>query len=79
MTQQRNGAGEERDYVAYLLRLWREKGGRTTQWRASLQHPHSGERVGFANLEELFGFLRRKTDDLPESNGNELGHKGKGA
>jgi hypothetical protein len=60
MTQQRKGAGEARDYVAYLLRLWREKGGGTTQWRASLQHPHSGERVGFGSLEELFEFLQRQ-------------------
>jgi hypothetical protein len=61
MTQQRKGAGEARDYVAYLLRLWREKGEGTTQWRASLQDPHSSERVGFANLDELFEFLLRQT------------------
>jgi hypothetical protein len=61
MTQQRKGAGEARDYVAYLLRLWREKGGESTRWRASLQDPRSGERVGFANPEELFEFLLRQT------------------
>jgi hypothetical protein len=61
MTQERKGSGEARDYVAYLLRLWREKGGGTTQWRASLQDPHSGERVGFADLEELFDYLRQET------------------
>jgi hypothetical protein len=55
------------DYLSYLLRLWRvsedqsaQRGGRAG-WRASLQSPHSGERVGFAGLEELFGFLLQQT------------------
>ncbi len=66
MTHKQKGAGEARDYVAYLLRLWREKGGESSRWRASLQDPHSGERVGFASIEELFLYLRRETGDLPE-------------
>jgi len=55
------------DYLSYLLRLWRvsEVGGAQSageaHWRASLESPHSGERVGFAGLEELFGFLLRQT------------------
>jgi hypothetical protein len=69
MTQERKGTGVARDYAAYLLRLWREKGGELTRWRASLQDPHSGERVGFASLEELFVYLRRETADLPERDG----------
>jgi hypothetical protein len=66
-------AGETQNYFAYLLRLWRESGGdlprdESTRWRASLQDPHSGERVGFANLEDLFAFLERETRfSLPES------------
>jgi hypothetical protein len=60
MTQGGTAGGGARDYAAYLLRLWRERGGGTTRWRASLQDPHSGERVGFASLEELFGYLRRE-------------------
>jgi hypothetical protein len=79
MTHERMGAGEVRDYIAYLLRLWREKGGASTRWRASLQDPHSGERVGFASLEELFGYLRRETDDQPESSGNAQGDEGEDA
>jgi hypothetical protein len=78
MTQGRKGAGEARGYVAYLLRLWREKGGESTQWRASLQDPHSGEKVGFAHLEDLFDFLRRETGHLSERNGSKLGNEGKG-
>jgi hypothetical protein len=49
------------DYVSYLLRLWREKGGQTTWWRASLQDPHTGERIGFAHLDELVAFLQEQT------------------
>lgn len=46
-------------YLSYLLRLWRE-GEVTEGWRASLHDPHTGERLGFAGLDELFGFLREQ-------------------
>lgn len=49
------------DYHASLLRLWRE--GERGPWRASLQDADSGERVGFADLERLFAYLLRLTDD----------------
>lgn len=53
--------GKERsDYISYLLRVWRSNGNETA-WRASLQNPHTGERIGFASLEELFDFLRQRT------------------
>jgi len=77
MSQERIGAGEARDYAAYLLRLWRERSGESTRWRASLQDPHSGERVGFASLEELFVYLRRKTGNLLEGDGETLADQGK--
>jgi hypothetical protein len=51
--------------MAYLLRLWREKGGATTRWRASLEDPHSGEKLGFAHLDELVAFLRERTGLAP--------------
>ena len=60
MAHEKRGDGEARDYIAYLLRLWRETGGKSIRWRASLQDPHSGERVGFAGLEECLEFLRRQ-------------------
>ena len=60
MSHERIGDEKVRDYVAYLLRLWRETGGKSNRWRASLQDPHSGNRVGFASLEELFEFLHRQ-------------------
>ena len=42
---------------SYLLRLWRtdELGG--LNWQASLEIPETGERIGFASLEELFAYL----------------------
>ena len=64
MTQERQGAGQPQDYVAYLLRLWREKGRKTIRWRASLEDPHSGEKLGFAHLDELVAFLRQRTGQV---------------
>jgi hypothetical protein len=46
-------------YHAYLLRLWRENGD-DWSWRLSLQDTQSGERTGFACLEDLLRFLSEK-------------------
>lgn len=43
------------DYHAYLLRLWRTGAG---EWRGSLQSAQNGERHLFAELDDLFVFLR---------------------
>jgi hypothetical protein len=61
MTHEQKGPGGALDYLSYLLRLWREKDGATTRWRASLQDPLSGQRVGFAHLDELVVYLRERT------------------
>jgi hypothetical protein len=53
------------DYHAGLLRLWRDGPG--GPWRASLQDAESGERIGFADLERLFAYLRRLTGDTPDT------------
>ena len=50
-----------RGYLAFLLRLWQARSETGPTWRVSLESAHSGERLGFASLEELFGFLRRRT------------------
>ncbi len=48
-------------YHSYLLRLWcTETPARS--WRASLEDPHTGERVGFAGLEQLFTFLMEQVE-----------------
>ena len=53
------------DYFSYLLRLWREVEG-TAVWRASLQDPRTGERVGFASLDDMFKYLRHQVEaDVP--------------
>jgi len=56
------GTPERCDYLSYLLRLWRV-GTEKTTWRASLESPHTGERIGFASLGELFAFLQQQTSD----------------
>lgn len=60
---------QPRRYLSYLLRLWEESGGsppgaplgEPPVWRASLESPRSGERLGFASLAELFAFLENET------------------
>lgn len=52
-------------YSAYLLRLWRDS--EQSPWRASLEDAQSGERHGFADLEQLFSFLRRQAERAPGS------------
>ena len=64
-TQKRMAGGmssEGRQYISYLLRLWRTKSGDETVWRASLEDSETGERRGFANLDALLAFLRQQTD-----------------
>jgi hypothetical protein len=60
MTDEQEGPGDVPGYVSYILRLWRERGGQMSWWRASLQDPRTGERVGFAHLDELVVFLREQ-------------------
>ena len=44
-------------HLSYLLRLWRAEGLGDFEWRASLEIPETGQRIGFANLEQLFAYL----------------------
>ena len=59
----------QRRYLSYLLRLWQEGGGDLLRdpplWRASVERPQDGERLGFASLEDLFAFLERETGAGP--------------
>ena len=48
---------EQPSYLSYLLRLWQTNNSGTRIWRASLESPGTGERRGFANLQDLFAFL----------------------
>ena len=47
---------------SYLLCLWSLKVGGTFYWQASLEDAHTGERIGFANLEYLFAYLMELTE-----------------
>jgi hypothetical protein len=51
---------EQRRYAAYLLRLWQVNDAEPPIWHASLEDPHTGERIGFANLMSLCAFLERQ-------------------
>lgn len=53
---------ERSSYISYMLRLWRVNEAGASLWRASLEDPHTGKRMGFADLEGLFTFLRRQLD-----------------
>lgn len=48
------------NYLAYLVRLWREN---ETNWRGTLENPHTGQRYAFASIEELLSFLKQQTSD----------------
>ncbi len=51
-----NGIKTKRRH-SYLLRLWRTEEPANSDWQASLEVPGTGERIGFANLEQLFAYL----------------------
>lgn len=87
VTETAKGMEQQRRYLAYLLRLWQANDDETalpkgeapgcwrgTEWRASLESPRTGERKGFASLDDLFAFLRRQTGmmfDVDSSDGNQ--------
>ncbi len=51
------------NYLSYLLRLEHTEPSNWACWRASLEDPHTGARIGFANLEELFAFLMERVEE----------------
>ncbi len=51
----------EKRYIAYMLRLWRENSAGLSDWQASLEDPHSGKQIGFADLLSLFSYLKDQT------------------
>jgi hypothetical protein len=56
---------QSKRYLSYLLRLWQESNGGASGeaplWRASLEKPQTGDRLGFASLADLFAFLENET------------------
>ncbi len=56
----------QRGYMAYLLRLWQVRGEDGMAWRASLESARTGERVGFASLQDLFAFLEQEVCQIAQ-------------
>ena len=57
-------------YHAYLLRLWDANSRGRPDWHASLEDTHTGERRGFADLEQLYAFLVAQIGrDRPDEDG----------
>ncbi len=48
---------KEKRYFAFMLRLWQVPDGDEIFWRGSLENAHTGERHGFADLEDLIKLL----------------------
>ncbi len=42
---------------SFILRLWRVEEAGIPNWQASVETTETGERIGFASLEQLFAFL----------------------
>jgi hypothetical protein len=59
--------GQKRRYTSYLLRLWSVGDKGDLVWWASLESSRTGERWGFASLDELFAFLRQQTAGASDS------------
>ena len=59
--------GERAVYVAYMLRLWQAgtRGG-LPLWHASLEDPHTGERLAFGDTDDLFAFLEQAMTGLSD-------------
>lgn len=49
-------------YYACLLRIWREDG--SDPWRASIQHPHSGERILFPDVLAAFAYIETQLHEV---------------
>lgn len=50
-------------YLTYILRLWMVQAPNGVDWRALLESPLTGERIGFPDLEALFSFLETITQN----------------
>ena len=54
----------ETNYRSFLLRLWREAEFDSQPMRIILIDPHTDQRWGFTNIEELTFFLKEETTVL---------------
>jgi hypothetical protein len=60
-----------KQYQAYLLRIWPVKKREGVIWHAFITNAHTSESRGFANLDELFDYLRQQaSQELEPREGN---------
>jgi hypothetical protein len=66
---------EEQRYLAFLVRFWQIRKRGKLVWRASAESAQTGERTAFADMDLLFSFLRRCTEEqaLPGEAGRPAG------
>ena len=48
---------EKPGYFSFLLRIWEEKSEGKLIWRASLENPSDGKRLGFSDISTLHAYL----------------------
>jgi hypothetical protein len=47
---------------SFVVRIWREEG--QAEWRGWVQHAPTGESIYVQGLEDLLGFIERRTGEL---------------
>jgi len=55
-------------YQSFLLRIWRDD--EHTPWRLQLEDPHTGERRGFATLQQMVEFLGQQMEKFNSEKGD---------
>lgn len=60
------GINRNKNYHSYLLRMWQVEDLFGQEWRGSLQDVVSGEKLGFACLDDLFDLLQEITQVTDE-------------
>ncbi len=64
---------DSRNYISFLIRLWREPAselaGQSAGWQGEVEHIQSGRKWKFCNLDDVLTFLRRQVEtmELPGS------------
>jgi len=59
-------------YQAYLLRIWPVKRTEGVIWHAHITNAHTSESRGFANLDEMFDYLRQQASQELEPHKDNL-------
>lgn len=47
-------------YDAFLVRIWSDNA--SADWRATVEHAHSGKRETFTSVEQFITFMQKKAD-----------------